>query len=224
MPFFNPTTLTNEGLKILGVSQADLLMEQYYPSEKPKREAKAKQMLLEQNAEFLRSIDEPLLEDLSAEALERRMSAAKPPVLFDIFLSFSSVDWTQVLALYTRLTGRYGKKVYVDRFIDPYLNPANVSRATAIVLRRRLAQSKSLFCATSQATTTSAWVPWELGFEDGYTGKVAIVPIVSGVSFTGREYFEVYPEVQEQPTFLEIHERGLPALRWDNWVMQPRRI
>lgn len=208
----------------MGMSQNDLLMEQYLPAAKQTREATAKQTLLERNAEFLKSIGEPLIEEMPLEAVERLMSASKPPILFDIFLSFSSVDWTQVLALYIRLTGHYGKKVYVDRFVDPYLTPSKVSRATALVLRRRLAQSKSLFCATSQATTTSSWVQWELGFEDGYNGKVAIVPIVAGVNFTGREYFEIYPDVQEQPAFLEIHERGQPALRWDPWIMQPRRI
>jgi len=180
-------------------------MESYYPHVKRQREDKAKRLLLETNAAYLRSIGEPLLEDLSASDIESHLSTTRPPVLFDIFLSFSSVDWTNVLALYNRLTKTYRKTVYVDRFIDPHLNPANVTRATGLVLRRRMAQSKSLFCATSQATTTSAWVPWELGFEDGYTGKVAIAPIISGVQFGGREYFEIYPEVQEQPSQLEIH-------------------
>ena len=119
---------------------------------------------------------------------------------------------------YIRLTGTYGKKVYVDRIKDPHLNPKKISRATAIILRRRLAQSKSLFCATSQATTTSVWVRWELGYQDGYTGKVAIVPVVSRVIFHGREYFEVYPTVQEQPAYLEIHESSSPPISWDKWI------
>jgi hypothetical protein len=224
MSYFNPTLLTNEGLDILGLSGNDLHMESYLPNNKIRREERARSLLLEKNASYLRSIDEPLLEDLSESDIERRLSTIRPPVLFDIFLSFSSVDWTIVLALYDRLTRRYGKKVYVDRFVDPNLNPAMVSRATGIVLRRRLAQSKSLFCATSQATTRSAWVPWELGYEDGYTGKVAIVPIISGVQFSGREYFEIYPEVKEQPVGLQVCERGFPPVSWDVWVAQPRRL
>ncbi|MCA9066901.1 MAG: hypothetical protein KDA96_27730, partial [Planctomycetaceae bacterium] len=95
---------------------------------------------------------------------------------FDIFLSHSSLDAIQVLGIWSLLQQR-GYLVYLDRICDPQLNRAVVNRVTAETIRRRMTQCRSLFVATSQNTPASQWVPWELGFTDGLTGKAAILPI-----------------------------------------------
>ena len=155
--------------------------------------------------------------------------AAKPPVLFDIFLSHSSLDQLQVLGIYKLLRTR-GYSVYLDQVCDPQLNRAHVTRATARVLRYRMAQSRSLFVATSTNTTNSRWVPWELGFMDGWNAKAAVLPILPAgtVSFKGQEYFELYPEVRDgglgrvRPNDLDIHDRGVFVATWARWLTMPR--
>lgn len=155
--------------------------------------------------------------------------AAKPAVLFDIFLSHSSLDQLQVLGIYTLLRTR-GYSVYLDQICDPLLNRAHVTRATARVLRYRIAQSRSLFVATSSNATNSRWVPWELGFMDGWNAKAAVLPILpSGtVSFKGQEYFELYLEVRDagfahvRPNDLDIYDNGAFVARWGTWLTMPR--
>lgn len=96
---------------------------------------------------------------------------------FDIFLSYSTADSSSVIGLFVLLTRRT-YEVYLDSQIDRTLDPSIVTRATAEVLRGRIMQSRTLFVATSHQTPQSAWVPWELGFADGWCGKAAVLPIV----------------------------------------------
>ena len=172
---------------------------------------------------------------LSRDSLRDRLApipdepAAKPVVILDIFLSHSSLDQLQVLGIY-RLLRQRGYAVYLDQVCDPLLNRANVTRATARVLRYRMAQSRSLFVATSDKTTHSKWVPWELGFTDGWNAKAAILPIVprGTVSFQRQEYFELYPEIRDagsghvRPNDLDIWEGGSFVGSWGRWLTMPR--
>jgi len=155
--------------------------------------------------------------------------APKPPVTLDIFLAHSSLDQVQVLGIYHFLKRR-GYKVYLDKICDPQLDPALVTRATARVLRYRLSQCKSLIIATSVNTPEAKWVPWELGFSDGWNGKSAIMPILeaAGAVFQGREYFELCPEVRDAgpnypyPRDLDIYDNGRFIGNWSDWVIRPR--
>lgn len=206
MPYFSLSTVENRAADALGTSRDDM----------------TNQLAFDRLLRLVEEIDKEYpLPELTTRA----------PVVFDIFLSFSSVDARQVLGIYYLLTSR--KYVaYLDRIIDPYLSPANVTRATAEVLRRRMAQSKSLFVATSQNTPQSAWVPWELGFSDGWRGKAAVLPIVAGPqqSFAGRSYFELYPVVQDvgvallKGKDLEIWDLGIRIGTWDDWLQQPQVV
>lgn len=56
-------------------------------------------------------------------------SEVKPAVLFDIFLSHSSLDQLQVLGIYRLLIQR-GYKVYLDQVCDPYLDRTRVTPLT----------------------------------------------------------------------------------------------
>jgi len=172
---------------------------------------------------------------LSAESVSARLPpvpeepTGSPAVLFDVFLSHSSLDQLHVLGIYKILRQR-GYSVYLDQICDPHLNRAQVTRATARVLRYRMAQCRSLFVATSSNTTQSKWVPWELGFMDGWNAKASVLPILpQGVSsFRGQEYFELYPEVRDagsgisRPNDLHIFDRGRFIAPWGAWLNAPR--
>ncbi len=94
-----------------------------------------------------------------------------------------------------------GYKVYVDWVHDRHLSRDSVSRETASVLRQRMMTSKSLFFATTANSSSSKWMPWELGFKDGRDGKSAILPVVQSAtnSYTGQEYLGIYPYIQKAP-------------------------
>lgn len=147
---------------------------------------------------------------------------------FNIFLSHSSLDAQLALALYLTLTGR-GYRVYLDRIHDSQLSRTSVTRRTAQVIRRRMTQCDSLFVATTSNTPNSNWVPWELGFADGLTGKAAVIPIVesANTSFGGLSYFELYPTVETQPRKtrpddLEIVHPPLSRFTWGRWIKLPK--
>ena len=58
-------------------------------------------------------------------------------------------------------------------------------------------QSLALFYVVSENSTDSKWMPWELGFEDGYRAKSAVVPIADKHrgEFKGVEFVAIYPKV-----------------------------
>lgn len=120
---------------------------------------------------------------------------------FDIFLSHSIKDSEIVLGAYQLLT-ETGKKVYVDWIVDPKLDRTRVTPETAKNLRARMNQCDSLFYLHSENSTTSRWMPWELGYFDGHNGNVAIFPIVKSgqTNFRGEEYLGLYPYVDIAPT------------------------
>ena len=117
-------------------------------------------------------------------------------ITFDIFLSYRAVDTEYAGGVYAFLTG-LGYLVYLDRVMDPDLDRSKVNSETATRLRKRLMQSLSLFYIVSENSAESKWMPWELGFEDGYRAKSAIVPIADKYrgEFRGIEFVAIYPKV-----------------------------
>lgn len=119
---------------------------------------------------------------------------------FDIFLSHSFLDKEDVQGLYIELTEQ-GYTVYVDWIVDPQLERANVTKASATFIRNRLKSSKTLLLAISDKASISKWMPWELGFLDGRTGNCAIIPVsdqvTSPASYKGVEYLSLYPYVSK---------------------------
>jgi hypothetical protein len=115
---------------------------------------------------------------------------------FDIFLSHTIKDAEIVLGVAMILVDT-GKTVYVDWIVDPQLDRSNVTPETARKLRNRMNQSDSLFYIHSKQSTSSRWMPWELGYFDGHNGNVAILPVVEEATdtFTGLEYLGLYPYV-----------------------------
>lgn len=116
---------------------------------------------------------------------------------FDIFLSHSYKD-KEVIPYLKKELENMGYSVYVDWINDRFLSRNEVTKETAKILQTRMRQSKSLFFATSENSSDSKWMPWELGYFDGMKDKrVAILPIqmngnFSNNKFEGQEYLGLY--------------------------------
>jgi hypothetical protein len=132
---------------------------------------------------------------------------------FDVFLSHSSRDAELILGVKVLLEKRK-YSVYVDWDTDHELDRSAVSPKTANRLRVRMQQSQSLIYVATDNATHSKWMPWELGYFDGFrTGGVAILPLLESESgsFRGQEYLGLYPVVRknfysgggEQDVFVE---------------------
>lgn len=147
---------------------------------------------------------------------------------FDIFLSHSYLDAELVLGL-TEAIKALRFSVYVDWVDDGHLRRSDVSRETAALLRQRMKASAALFYATSVASPTSKWMPWECGFFDGLKGRVAICPLTpspqSEDEYSGQEYLGLYPYVttwtrqgDREPT-LWIHETISRYINFSAWLI-----
>lgn len=118
---------------------------------------------------------------------------------YDIFLSHCFMDADIIYGLYLELT-EMGYSVYVDWIEDSYLDRKNVTRETAELLRSRMNACKSLVYASSENASHSKWMPWELGYFDGYRGAVAVLPITNMQAsevYRGQEFLSLYPFVEE---------------------------
>lgn len=116
---------------------------------------------------------------------------------FDIFLSHTIKDADLILGVKTLLE-ESGFTVYVDWIIDPSLERDKVNAATADILRKRMRQCKSLIYIHTFSSKESKWMPWELGYFDGYRPeKVSVLPLTfeEDKEFKGQEYLELYPTI-----------------------------
>ncbi|SNT50200.1 toll/interleukin-1 receptor domain-containing protein [Rhodococcoides kyotonense] len=118
----------------------------------------------------------------------------------DVFLSHSVLDARVILGLHSLLSSQ-GLRVYVDWIDDPHLDRAAVSPATAVRLRKKMSDSRSLIYATSRAASASRWMPWELGYFDGLrnSNRISILPIEnpSNNAFVGQEYLGLYRTIEK---------------------------
>jgi hypothetical protein len=146
---------------------------------------------------------------------------------FDIFLSHSFRDAELILGVKLLLEAA-GKTVYVDWIVDQKMDRSQVSAATADKLRGRMRQYDALFYIYTQHSRASRWMPWELGYFDGYNGNVAILPIVpdhGSLDFDSEEYLQLYPKVdavnpaQKPSLFVNRAQKLEPGeyLSFDDW-------
>jgi hypothetical protein len=127
---------------------------------------------------------------------------------YDIFLSHCLKD-AEIIAGVKVLLEESDLTVYVDWIEDKDLDRGNVTPQTAAVLRERMQASDSMIFATSEASPSSKWMPWELGYFDGIRqARIAILPLVgsSTDAFKGQEYIGLYPTVERLP-----HQGVAPA-------------
>lgn len=134
------------------------------------------------------------------DAIKSAQKNYKVTERFDIFLSHAMVDAELVLGVKVLLEEE-GKKVYVDWIDDQALDRNRVTADTAEVLRHRMRQCESLLYLATENAPKSKWMPWELGYFDGYkNGSVAVLPVMeeSDSPFEGQEYLRLYPVVTKE--------------------------
>ena len=173
--------------------------------------------------EISKSLSEPLTK--SATMLREEAERVPLTASFDIFLSHSYLDAPLIRALSHDIR-RMGFSVYVDWIADKDLSRDSVTRATAERLRQRMDRSAALMFATSANSSSSVWMPWELGYFDGSKGRAAVLPVLeSGTTntFRGREYLGLYPYVVKDPTregdmTLWIHEDATTYVAFTDWL------
>jgi len=148
---------------------------------------------------------------------------------YDIFLSHSYNDRTIIPALKAELE-KLDYKVYVDWIDDKLLSRDNVSKDTAKVLQKRMKQSKCLIYATSENSSSSRWMPWELGYFDGIKDKmVGILPIKKYGNnfrddFKGEEYLGLYYYIDKDTIrgknkeALWVRESFTKYIIFDSWL------
>lgn len=138
---------------------------------------------------------------------------------YDIFLSHSFNDARLVKQIYDMLQEK-GFTVYVDWIEDDALSRDSVTSHTAMVIRHRMDNCNSLIYLTSDSAEKSVWMPWELGYMDGNTGRVAVAPILDDEDeqFDGREYLGIYPYLDLTGDNFYIHENIKTWTTFDKWM------
>lgn len=118
---------------------------------------------------------------------------------YDIFLSHAFDDKELVLGLALAIED-FGYTVYLDWRNDPLLDRKTVTVKTADILRARMKSSRCLLYSTTESSSVSKWMPWELGFKDGHNMRVAILPMSRNQTATyhGQEYLGLYPYISEE--------------------------
>jgi hypothetical protein len=148
-----------------------------------------------------KSASQILIED------SRRFSSANR---YDVFLSHAYQDADAIYGVKTIIES-LGLAVYIDWIDDPGLDRGTVTTRTAQILRDRMRASSSLVYAHSSNATQSVWMPWELGYFDGFKPSyVWILPLVSenDSEFSGQEYLGLYPPIEKLTALAEGSNLG----------------
>ena len=155
-----------------------------------------------------------------AEKMEKQASIQA----FDIFLSHAFEDRELILGVALVLED-LGHVVYLDWRDDPALDRKNVNATTAATLRERMKQSRCLLYATTENSSNSKWMPWELGYKDGESSRCAILPIQATVqrNFKGQEYLGIYPYVTQEKDTADLEQLWVRRsttcyIRFDFWL------
>ena len=144
---------------------------------------------------------------------------------YDVFLSHSYDD-ARLVKIIKEMIEELGFKVYVDWIEDDHLDRGNVTSETAAILRSRMDRCLSLIYMTSQSAENSLWMPWELGYMDANTGRVAVAPILDeDEDFEGREYLGLYPYLDLTGDKFFIHKNETQYVSFKRWMAgkQPGR-
>ncbi len=118
---------------------------------------------------------------------------------YDVFLSHAYQDGEVIYGV-KKIIEALGLTVYVDWIDDAGLDRGKVTSKTAQLLRERMRVSSCLVYAHSSQATHSVWMPWELGYFDGFKPSyVWILPLVSNhdSEFKGQEYLGLYPSIEK---------------------------
>lgn len=171
-----------------------------------------------------------------SEALNERKKTAEAGIRmapmdadFDIFLSHSysdaQIDGSRLSAVKALLESQ-GHIVYTDWEVDPYLDRKNVTARACRIIRHRMDHSASLIFVTSKNSSTSTWMPWELGYMDGAKDRACVLPVLEQGedSFKGQEYLGIYPWLTYAKSTTDgekkfwVHETNTRYIVLEGWM------
>ena len=180
--------------------------------------------LLNKSAVLRRAKREASSEFSAKRVLNERMQSQASVAGHDIFLSHAFDDKELILGVALTLED-LGYSVYLDWRDDPTLDRKNVNQSTALKLRDRMKKSKCLLFATTQNTSGSKWMPWELGYKDGENSRSAILPVKESRpdNYKGQEYLGIYPYVTQQKSSskkerLWVRRSATSYVVFDSWL------
>lgn len=137
---------------------------------------------------------------------------------YDIFLSHSYDD-ARIIKQIKEMLEEKGYTVYVDWIVDRNLNRRLVNAASAGLIRNRMNCCASLLYITSESAENSVWMPWELGYMDARTSRVAVAPILDEeVDFDGREYLGLYPYLDLTSESFYLHRSRSEWIDFSGWM------
>lgn len=137
---------------------------------------------------------------------------------YEIFLSHAYGD-ARIVKIVKEMLEENGRSVYVDWIEDDHLDRQRVTQKTANILRRRMDRCASLIYLTSVSAARSVWMPWELGYMDARTGRIAVAPILDdNQTFDGREYLGLYPYLDLTSDRFWIHRSTSRWISFDRWI------
>lgn len=181
---------------------------------------------LQRKADALKVHDRSFFNKTASQVLLESVNSFSPSDSYDIFLSHSFKDAYFILALKMELSGM-GYSVYVDWIDDRQLDRNQVSKKTADLLRKRMQSSSSLLLVSTENSSVSKWVPWELGYFDGFKDKAAILPLVESEfpssNYYGQEYLGLYPYITKAEDKggkkkLWVHDNANWYVVFDAWL------
>ncbi len=141
---------------------------------------------------------------------------------YDIFLSHSYDD-ARIIKQIRDMLVKKGYSVYVDWIEDDHLDRGKVTPSSAEVLRSRMNSCSSLLYVTSESAEKSVWMPWELGYMDAKTGRVAVAPVLDeDTDFNGREYLGLYPYLDLTSDSFYIHSNPSEWVGFKGWMAGER--
>jgi len=151
-----------------------------------------------------------------------------PNMEYDIFLSHSYADKDIIEELVFSLMQmkNFSFSIYIDWIEDRQLKRNNVNAKTADILKARMKNCKCLLFVTSEKYSESKWMPWELGYFDGFKNKVAILPLSLNLNpeenYKGQEYLGLYPYIGVYNNNLCVYKTtdDVPSDSFSNWLNQ----
>lgn len=123
-----------------------------------------------------------------------------------IFLSHSHADKNLILGFQSLLKEK-NIKLYID-WQDNDM-PKVTNELTAMMIKRRIRNSSSVWVFATNNALMSVWVPWEIGISDGYDpNKIFIIPVgVENREYKGNEYLKIYKSIQMHGDELKIFDQ-----------------
>jgi hypothetical protein len=158
------------------------------------------------------------LQKRAGQILSEQARAFDAAERYDIFLSHS-VDDAEIIYGVKKMIQALNLTVYVDWIEDAQMDRTKVTAKTAAVLRKRMKTCSSLVYAHSANSPSSAWMPWELGYFDGFRPRhVWILPLVSDYDseFKDQEYLGLYPPVEKLSNLAGRTRLGFDNVGSDN--------